>query len=58
MIWVFVGIIGGLAVVAVAAWARTSQRRVEADQAKRREQARLDAEEAALLAKLREKDQE
>lgn len=53
MIWLFVAVLGGFAVVSVAAWARASHRKVEADAQARREQARLKAEEAQLLAKLR-----
>jgi hypothetical protein len=55
MIWLFLGGLGGLAVVGVAAWARGERRKVEAEAAQRREQGRLRAEEAQLLAKLRDK---
>lgn len=54
MIWLFVGIIGGLAVVGVAGWARGERKKVEAEAAARKERARLQAEEAQLLAKLRQ----
>jgi hypothetical protein len=53
MIWLFLGGLGGLAVVGVAAWARAERKKVEAETAQRRERARLQAEEAQLLAKLR-----
>jgi hypothetical protein len=56
MIWLFLGVLGGLAVVGVAAWARGERRKVEAEEARRRESARLKAQEAQLLAKL-ERDQ-
>jgi hypothetical protein len=55
MIWLFLGGLGGLAMVGVAAWARGERRKVEAEAAQRRESARLKAEEAQLLAKLRDK---
>lgn len=54
MIWLFVGIIGGLAVVGVAGWARGERKKVEAEAAARKERARLKAAEAQLLAKLRQ----
>lgn len=53
MIWVFLGAFGGLAAVGVAAWARASHRRVEAEKYERRDKARLDIDEARLLAKLK-----
>lgn len=56
MIWLFVGGLGGLAVVAVAGWARGERKKVEAETAARKERARLQAEEAQLLAKLKSKD--
>jgi len=52
MIWLFLGVLGGLAVVGVAGWARGERKKVEAEAARRREQARLKVEEAQLLAKL------
>jgi hypothetical protein len=55
MIWLFLGGLGGLAVVGVAAWARAERKKVEAEAAQRRERAQLQAEEAQLLAKLRSK---
>lgn len=54
MIWLFVGVIGGLAVVAVAGWARGERKKVEAEAAARKERGRLQTEEAQLLAKLRQ----
>ncbi len=54
MIWLFVGVIGGLAVVGVAAWARGERKKVEAEAAARKERARLQAEEAQLLARLKQ----
>jgi hypothetical protein len=54
MIWLFVGVIGGLAVVGVAGWARGERKKVEAEAAARRERARLQAEEAQLLARLKQ----
>ena len=56
MIWLFLGGLGGLAVVGVAAWARGERKKVEAETALRREAARLKAEEAQLLAKLKNKE--
>lgn len=58
MIWLFVGVIGGLAVVGVAGWARGERKKVEAEAAARKERARLQAEEAQLLAKLRQEKDE
>ncbi len=58
MLWI---VIGGALIFAVVAWARASRRRFEADQAARREESekrRLDAEEASLLARLRDKQGE
>jgi hypothetical protein len=54
MIWLFVGVIGGLAVVGVAGWARGERKKVEAEAEARRERGRLQAEEAQLLARLRQ----
>ena len=56
MIWLFVAGLGGVAVVAVATWARRERKKVEAESAARKERARLASEEAQLLAKLRSKD--
>ncbi|MGQ0533352.1 MAG: hypothetical protein ACT4OF_11775 [Caulobacteraceae bacterium] len=56
MIWLFLGGLSGLAVVGVAAWARGERRRVEAEERARRERARLQADEAQLLAKLKSKE--
>jgi hypothetical protein len=55
MIWLFLGGLGGLAVVGVAAWARGERKKVEAETAARKERSRLAVEEAQLLAKLRDK---
>lgn len=54
MIWLFVGAIGGLAVVGVAGWARRERKKVETETAARKERGRLQAEEAQLLARLRQ----
>ncbi|ANP47090.1 hypothetical protein [Candidatus Viadribacter manganicus] len=54
MTWLFVGVLGGLAVVGVAGWARGERKKVEAEADQRRERARLQAEEAQLLARLRQ----
>jgi hypothetical protein len=56
MIWLFLGGLGGLAVVGVAAWARGERKKVEAETAARKERTRLAVEEAQLLAKLRDKN--
>ncbi|MGE0663584.1 MAG: hypothetical protein AB7H66_04805 [Hyphomonadaceae bacterium] len=56
MIWLFLGALGGLAVVGVAAWARGERRKVERETAERRERARLKSEEAQLLAKLKDRE--
>lgn len=56
MIWLFLGGLGGLAVVGVAAWARGERKKVEAEDARRRERARLQREEAQLLAKLKDRE--
>jgi hypothetical protein len=56
MIWLFLGGFGGVAVVAVAAWARGERKKVEAETRARKERARLASEEAQLLARLRSKD--
>lgn len=55
MIWLFLGGFAGIAVVAVAAWARGERKKVEAETAARKSRARLASEEAQLLAKLRSK---
>jgi hypothetical protein len=55
MIWLFVGALGGMAVVAVAGWARGQHRKVEAENRARRVRSRLQQEEAQLLARLRDK---
>lgn len=54
MTWLFLGVIGGLAVVGVAGWARGERKKVEREAADRRERGRLQAEEAQLLARLRQ----
>ncbi|WP_395644961.1 hypothetical protein [Terricaulis sp.] len=57
MIWILLAGLSGTVVVAVAAWARASRRRVEAAEKLRRERHRLDLDEEALLARLkREKE--
>lgn len=55
MIWFFVVGLGGMAATAVAAWARRSRKRVDAQAKARRAQNQLDIEERELLAKLRER---
>jgi hypothetical protein len=54
MIWLFLAGFAGMAVVGTAAWARGERRKVEREAAERREAGRLKAEEAQLLAKLRQ----
>lgn len=57
--WLMIfGAVAGLAVVGVAAWARASHRRVEAEKTERREKARLQLEEATLLARLRREQED
>ena len=56
MLWLILAGLSGAAVVSVAAWARGERRKVEADAARRREQGRLKTEEAQLLAKLRNRE--
>ncbi|MEZ6024228.1 MAG: hypothetical protein R3C16_12645 [Hyphomonadaceae bacterium] len=58
MIWFFVLGLGGMAAIAVAAWARRSRKRVDAEVEARREQNRLDIQERELLAKLRARQQD
>lgn len=50
--------LGGMAAIAVAAWARRSRKRVDAQTEARRAQNRLDIQERELLAKLHERDQQ
>lgn len=52
MIWIVAAGLAGMVVVAVAGWARASRHQVEKDEAGRRAKSRLDADEAALLARL------
>lgn len=52
MLWLILAGLSGTAVVAVAAWARGERKKVEVEAAARRERARLQAEEAQLLARL------
>ena len=52
MLWLILAALSGTAVVAVAAWARGERKKVEVEAAARRERARLQAEEAQLLARL------
>lgn len=54
MIWIFLCGLGGMAAIAVAAWARASLRRVDAEESARRAQKLLDLEEQRLLEKLRD----
>ncbi|MGD9966843.1 MAG: hypothetical protein AB7T59_10005 [Hyphomonadaceae bacterium] len=56
MIWLFLGLFAGLAAVGVAAWARGERRKVERESAERKERARLKAEEAQLLARLKDRE--
>jgi hypothetical protein len=56
MIWLILAGLSGTAVVAVATWARGERKKVEAEERLRRERGRLQAEEAALLARLKNKD--
>ena len=58
MIWLFVVGLGGMAALGVAAWARRSRKRVDAEVEARREKGRLDIEEQQLLSKLRSKQGE
>ncbi len=53
MIWLILAGLSGTAVVAVATWARGERKKIEAEERLRRERGRLQAEEAALLAKLK-----
>lgn len=53
MLWILLGGFGGLAVVSVAAWARASRRKAEADEIARRSRHRLDLDEEVLLARLK-----
>jgi hypothetical protein len=52
MLWLVLAGLSGTVVVGVAAWARGERKKVETETAARRERARLQAEEAQLLAKL------
>lgn len=54
MIWLILAGLSGTVVVGVAAWARGERKKVEAEAAARKERGRLQAEEAQLLAKLRQ----
>jgi len=54
MIWFFFAGFAGLAVVGVASWARGERKKAETEVAARRERSRLQAEEAQLLARLRQ----
>jgi hypothetical protein len=55
MLWLIFAGLSGTVVVGVAAWARGERRKVEAEERARKERARLQAEEAQLLARLRDK---
>jgi cytochrome c-type biogenesis protein CcmH/NrfF len=52
MLWLILAGLSGTVVVGVAAWARGERKKVETEAARRRERARLQAEEAQLLARL------
>ncbi|MBL8545359.1 MAG: hypothetical protein JNL81_02785 [Hyphomonadaceae bacterium] len=54
MLWLVLAGLSGTVVVAVATWARGERKKVEREGAERRERARLQAEEAQLLARLRQ----
>ena len=55
MTWIFLALLAGSAVLGVAAWARASKRKVDAQAAARRANNRLDIEERELLARLGER---
>lgn len=55
MFWLILAGLSGTAVVAVAGWARGERKKVEREAAERRERARLQAEEAQLLARLKDR---
>jgi hypothetical protein len=55
MIWLILAGLSGTAVVAVAGWARGERKKVEREAAERRERAQLQAEEAQLLARLKDR---
>lgn len=54
MVWLVLAGLSGTVVVGVATWARGERKKVEREAAERRERARLQAEEAQLLARLRQ----
>lgn len=54
MVWLVLAGLSGTVVVGVAAWARGERKKVEREATERRERARLQAEEAQLLARLRQ----
>ena len=54
MLWLILAGLSGTVVVGVAAWARGERKKVEAEAAARKERGRLQAEEAQLLARLRQ----
>ena len=56
MLWLVAAGLSGTVVVAVAAWARGERQKAERETAERRERARLQAEEAQLLARLKNKN--
>jgi hypothetical protein len=58
MIWLIFAGLSGTLVVGVAAWARGERMKVEAEVRARKERARLQAEEAQLLARLKSKREE
>ena len=55
MTWILIALLAGSAVLAVAAWARASKRKVDAEASARRANNRVDIEERELLAKLRQR---
>jgi hypothetical protein len=54
MLWLVLAGLSGTVVVGVAAWARGERKKVEVEAAARKERGRLQAEEAQLLARLRQ----
>lgn len=58
MLWLIFAGLSGTVVVAVAAWARGERKKVEAEAAARKERGRLQAEEAQLLARLRDRQKD
>lgn len=52
MAWLIFAMLSGLAVTGVSAWARSSRKRAEAEDAARRAKSQLNSDEAMLLARL------